>query len=75
MKNILGFIIFILVVVGFLVFFSGEDFPLIPQDSLHSGINDVTGCTECHAEEKKHPLKESHPPKYECFKCHKRGIK
>ena len=75
MKSILGFIIFALVVVGILIFFSGKEFGRIPQDGLHAGISDAAACMDCHGPGKKNELKKAHPPKFECFKCHKRGDK
>jgi hypothetical protein len=72
MKGIAGFAIFVLVVVGVLFIMSGDDYPPVPSDDVHRAISDNTVCMECHGPDKEHPLKEDHPPKFECLKCHKR---
>ncbi|MBI4690090.1 MAG: hypothetical protein HY754_07460 [Nitrospirae bacterium] len=75
MKSIVSFIIFVLVVVGLLYSVSGRRYPRIPDNDLHSGITDTVPCMECHGSGKQYEMKKTHPPKYECFKCHKRRIK
>jgi len=74
MKNTLMFLAFVLIVLGLLLVVSGKRVPppLIPADSTHIGAGDnVTACTGCHGPGKEAQLKAKHPPKYDCFKCHK----
>ncbi len=73
MKNTLIFIVFVLVVLGLLYAISGKRVPppLIPADAVHSGPADPPACLECHGPGKEAPRKAKHPPKQECFKCHK----
>jgi hypothetical protein len=78
MKNTLVFLAFVLVVLGLLYAISGKRVPppLIPGDSIHAGEgSDTSVCTGCHGPGKEAPLKPKHPPKYECFKCHKTAKK
>lgn len=77
MKNTLIFIAFVLVVLGLLYAVSGrrvEPRP-IPIDSRHEAVKDPKICMDCHGPGKDAAMKRSHPPKYECFKCHKEGGK
>lgn len=71
MKNTLGFIIFVLAVLGFLFTISGKRYARVPDNTSHKTITDATACMGCHGAGREAPLKETHPPKYECFKCHK----
>ena len=71
MKNTLFFIIFALAVVGILYFISGKKYPQMPSDSIHGGATVDLMCNECHGPQGKFPKKPKHPPKDECFKCHK----
>lgn len=77
MKNTLIFIVFVLVVLGLLYAISGKRVPppLIPADAAHSGPTDPPACLECHGLGKEAPRKAKHPPKHECFKCHKAANK
>ena len=74
MKNTLIFLIFVLAVLGLLYAISGRRVPppFIPADGLHAGAgNSASACMDCHGPGKEAQLKAKHPPKYECFKCHK----
>ncbi len=74
MKNTLIFLVFVLVVLGLLFAISGKRVPppLIPVDNLHKEAGQNTSvCMGCHGPGKEAQLKAKHPPKYECFKCHK----
>ncbi|MGO9614492.1 MAG: cytochrome c3 family protein [Dissulfurispiraceae bacterium] len=71
MKNTLFFIIFVLAIISILYFISGKKYPQIPSDAIHSGIKVESMCNECHGPQGKFPKKPQHPPKDECFKCHK----
>lgn len=73
MKHTLVFIFFVLVVLALLSVISGKRVPppLIPADSRHEEKSDATVCIGCHGPGKEAPLKAKHPPKDECFKCHK----
>ena len=67
----MGFIIFVLVVLALFFSISGRKYPQIPADDKHKGIIDTLACIECHGPGKQYQRKPSHPPKTECFKCHK----
>lgn len=73
MKNTLIFIVFVLVVLGFLYAVSGKRVPppLIPEDTVHGGKSEPSACLECHGPGMVSPMKAKHPPKQECFKCHR----
>lgn len=71
MKNTLIFIAFVLAVVGFLFSISGKKYPQMPADANHIGMTDTQLCMECHGPGKQLPQKATHPPKFECLKCHK----
>lgn len=78
MKNTLIFVVFVLIVLALLFAISGKRVPppLIPADGLHADAGDNTSaCTGCHGPGKEAALKAKHPPKYECFKCHKTARK
>jgi cytochrome c553 len=67
-------IMFLLTILGILLILfavSRKEFPAVPDDPDHASSSDIRSCNECHGPEGKHAMKESHPPKYECFKCHK----
>ena len=73
MKSTIGFIIFVLLTVGLLFSISGKRYPRIPADVIHRDIavNNNAACLECHGAGKKYAVKNTHPPKFECFDCHK----
>ncbi|MFA5354996.1 MAG: hypothetical protein WC291_12270 [Thermodesulfovibrionales bacterium] len=71
MKKTIGFVIFVLAIVGLLYSISGKKFPRIPDNPIHKGIASEEVCMSCHGPDKEQPLKKEHPPKFECFKCHK----
>jgi hypothetical protein len=71
MKKNIMFLFTILGILLILFAVSRKEFTPIPDDPDHTSISDISSCNECHGPEGEHPMKESHPPKYECFKCHK----
>lgn len=71
MKNTIIFIIFVLAVLGLLYAVSGTRSPRIPDNESHRGIDTVVACLECHGQGKQFARKPTHPPKDECFICHK----
>ncbi len=76
MKGKLGFVVFVLAVVGllFLYTFTAKEYPRIPADEFHRGVTEVTPpavCMKCHGPGKKYAMKKTHPPKFDCLKCHK----
>jgi hypothetical protein len=74
MRNTLIFVVFVLIVLALLYAISGKRVPppLIPADGLHAEAGGNTSvCMGCHGPGKDAALKAKHPPKYECFKCHK----
>ncbi|MDA8078540.1 MAG: hypothetical protein M0Z79_06325 [Nitrospiraceae bacterium] len=75
MKNTVIFVVFMLVVVGFLYSISGKRYSQIPSDARHRVADEAALCMECHGQGNPDALKKEHPPKYECFTCHKRSRK
>lgn len=71
MKYTIVFIVFVLTVVGLLFALSIKQYPRIPEDASHTRITDKAVCMECHGPDGEHAMQDSHPPKYECFKCHR----
>jgi hypothetical protein len=71
MKSTVIFIVFVLTVLGFLYAISGKKYPQMPADANHIGVTDTTLCMSCHGPGKQYAQKATHPPKFECFKCHK----
>jgi hypothetical protein len=71
MKGMLGFVILVLVIIGFLLLSPGKEYPPLPADKIHAGVAE-SSCMDCHGPGKSDALKKSHPPKFECDKCHKR---
>jgi len=69
-KNII-FIVFMIAVLLLLLTISGKKFPHIPDDADHLSIADTEVCMGCHGPGEESPMMDSHPPKFECFKCHK----
>jgi hypothetical protein len=75
MKNTVIFMLFVLLVIGFLFSISGKKYPQMPHDANHLGVTDTSVCMGCHDAGKMHPRKPGHPPKFECLKCHKQKRK
>ena len=71
-KNIV-FIAIVLSIAVLLYMLSRKEFVLIPADERHIGINLKEECFGCHGPDKISPLKKEHPPKDQCFECHKRA--
>jgi hypothetical protein len=72
MKSFMGFIIFVVVVVVVLLMFPGKEYPRIPDDGFHQGVTDPAACMDCHGPGRRYEIKKTHPPKFECLKCHRR---
>jgi hypothetical protein len=72
MKGKLGFIVFVVVVVGVLLLytFTAKEYPRLPGDAMHRGVSAPAACMECHGPGKKYAMKKTHPPKFDCPKCH-----
>jgi hypothetical protein len=73
MKGKLSFFIFVVAVAGLLLLytFTSEEYPHLPSDETHRGISATAACMECHGPGKKNAMKQTHPPKFDCPKCHK----
>ncbi len=71
MKSTVIFIVFVLTVLGFLYAISGRKYSQMPADANHTGVADTALCMECHGVGKQYAQKPTHPPKFECLKCHK----
>jgi len=69
-KNIL-YLALILIVPITLYFLSLETVIPTPSDDNHMGLTEENECFECHGDDKDYPRKKDHPPKDQCFKCHK----
>lgn len=69
-KNILYLAIILLVPV-LLYILSLETVIPIPLDENHQGITEEIQCLDCHGKGEDYPLKKEHPPKDQCFQCHK----
>ena len=48
--------------------------PPAPNDLAHRGIKLEKDCLACHVQGGERPLKERHPKRPDCFKCHRLGI-
>ncbi|RJQ49520.1 MAG: hypothetical protein C4538_02110 [Nitrospiraceae bacterium] len=70
MKNII-FTAIVLSVFITLYALSTKNVVPLPPDDNHAGIMEQKMCFDCHGPDKETPLSKKHPPKYECFKCHK----
>jgi hypothetical protein len=75
MKKNIVFIVIVLSIAALLYLLSRKEFVRIPADEQHIGVNLKEGCLECHGPGKISPLKKEHPPKDQCFECHKRAKK
>jgi hypothetical protein len=73
MKNTLVLILGLGAIVAVLFFLSstGKKAPDIPLDKIHRSLTVQEDCITCHAPGKQSPLKDTHPPKEQCFICHK----
>jgi hypothetical protein len=73
MKGKMSFIIFVVAVVGLLLLytFTSEEFPRLPSDNIHRTAMAAEACMACHGPGKKDAIKKTHPPKFDCPKCHK----
>jgi hypothetical protein len=73
MKSKLSFVVFVVAVVGLLLLytFTSEEFPRLPSDTIHRAAMGPEACMQCHGQGKKNAMKKTHPPKFDCPKCHK----
>jgi hypothetical protein len=73
MKGKLSFLVLVVAVAGLLLLytFTSKEYPRLPADDTHSGVSDSAACMECHGEGKENAMKQTHPPKFDCPKCHK----
>ncbi len=69
----MSFAIFVIVVLAvlYVLSLSGRKPPAIPPDLVHVSAKTKEDCQTCHGEGKASPLKKEHPPKDQCFECHK----
>jgi len=75
MRNNILFVLFISIVIIFLYLISGTKSPQIPMDDQHISVTTEQECLSCHGEGMVSPRKKDHPPKDQCFLCHKRSRK
>ncbi len=73
MKNTLILILVVGAIIAVLFFISSvaKKAPDIPRDKIHRSLTAQEECLTCHAPGKQAPLKDAHPPKEQCFICHK----
>lgn len=45
--------------------------PPVPNDLAHYGIKLEKDCLACHVKGGERPLKERHPKRQDCFRCHR----
>ncbi|MGA2192470.1 MAG: hypothetical protein ABSG42_03725 [Nitrospirota bacterium] len=62
------------VIILYALSLTGTKAPKIPPDMTHASITIAADCQGCHSPGKSSPLKKAHPPKDQCFECHKRGL-
>ncbi|MGW8272729.1 MAG: hypothetical protein ACWGN7_04995 [Thermodesulfovibrionales bacterium] len=75
MRNNLLFVVFIILVILVLVMISGEKSPRIPLDEAHASAQSEQDCLGCHGAGMSNERSKEHPPKDQCFLCHKRARK
>ncbi len=72
MRKWILFGVFVAAVLGFFFAITGKKAAYIPGDDSHRGLKVVAACLECHGPGREFALKKEHPPKEQCFECHKR---
>ncbi|MBI5056170.1 MAG: hypothetical protein HZB61_06110 [Nitrospirae bacterium] len=75
MRKNASFIAIFFFVAVLLYMLSRKEFAPIPADERHVSVTAKERCLDCHAKDKEAPLKKEHPPKDQCFECHKRAKK
>ncbi|MBI4848154.1 MAG: hypothetical protein HY808_06185 [Nitrospirae bacterium] len=75
MRKNASFIAIFFFVAVLLYMLSRKEFSPIPADEKHVNVTVKERCLDCHAKDKESPLKKEHPPKDQCFECHKRAKK
>jgi len=75
MKSTWSLILSAGVIIAVLIFISstGKKAPSVPLDKIHHTVTKQESCATCHAPGRQAPLKDAHPPKEQCFICHKAG--
>jgi len=71
MKKHIFYLTLICLVPAILYVLSLETVVPIPPDENHLSITEEIKCFDCHGEGKEFARKKTHPPKDQCFKCHK----
>jgi hypothetical protein len=76
MKNTLIFIALVIAVIAFLFLLPKKEVPLIPANEAHLQAMTESDCLKkCHDRYAQASLSKKHPPKFACFKCHKKERK
>ncbi|MBC8414736.1 MAG: hypothetical protein ISR96_08190 [Nitrospira sp.] len=70
MKGIAYFLL-ILTVPLTLYLISGDKVIYYPPDEQHLEAQEELACLGCHGDDEAYPRLDKHPPKDECFICHK----
>jgi len=71
MKNTLLFAAFAALVLVILLALPRDKTPALPGDDAHGLISDKAACLSCHGPGQYAERKHTHPPKDQCFICHK----
>jgi hypothetical protein len=48
--------------------------PPVPNDLAHHSIKLEKSCLACHVKGGERPMKERHPKRQDCFRCHRSGV-
>ena len=51
-----------------------DNTPPTPNDLAHHGIKLEKSCLACHVKGGERPMKERHPKRQDCFRCHRSGV-
>ena len=75
-KSDFVFIGLVIAVIVFVTLLPGplDNNPPVPNDLAHHGIKLEKDCLACHVKGGERPLKERHPKRQDCFRCHRLGV-
>jgi hypothetical protein len=70
-KDLLIYLVFVVLVLAFFFAISGTRAPRIPADAVHRPTGPPEVCRGCHGPGGADPLPSRHPDKERCTSCHK----